>query len=484
VLSLVGSLGALGLAHVLIRATRALGAESIPRAPNIAVDAPVLLFTAGIAVLTTVVFALAPVMRLNVAEPRRALTGEGRTITTASGTRARQRLVTAQIALAVVVVTGAGLVMRSFAELTMIDPGFRSGDVLVAELSVPAGDYPESHDVVAFYRDLVERLGHLPGTTAASVVSTLPLGGWASNIDFRIDGAAPPMPGEPAQSGDLIIADPNYLATLGVTLVEGRFFELHDHTRSLPVVVVNRRLAQMFWAGESAIGKRLRIASDTTTPWLTVIGVIDDVQYRTLADDVRPAWYLPLAQMSLSLAQPARSFHVAVRSAGDPLAVARSMHGVLRVVDANLPVIRLRPLDHVVAQSVARPRFTATVLGLFAALALALGAVGIYGVLAYGVAVRTREFGIRSALGADWRELARLVLGEGLRMTLLGLGLGLAGALAMSRLIEGLLFRISPTDPRTLAAVVVTVCLVALLASLVPLRRAIGADPLRALRAE
>jgi putative ABC transport system permease protein len=160
------------------------------------------------------------------------------------------------------------------------------------------------------------------------------------------------------------------------------------------------------------------------------------------------------------------------------------MHGVLRVVDANLPVIRLRPLDHVVAQSVARPRFTATVLGLFAALALALGAVGIYGVLAYGVAVRTREFGIRSALGADWRELARLVLGEGLRMTLLGLGLGLAGALAMSRLIEGLLFRISPTDPRTLAAVVVTVCLVALLASLVPLRRAIGADPLRALRAE
>jgi predicted permease len=271
---------------------------------------------------------------------------------------------------------------------------------------------------------------------------------------------------------------------MGIELIDGRFFQPSDRLDGMPVTVVNRRLARLFWPGESAVGKRIRIARDADVPWLTIVGVIDDVQFRTLADEVRPAWYLPLAQMSLSLGQPARSFTVAIRVEGDPLALAGPVREAVRAIDPTLPLISLRPLEHVVAESVATPRFTMAVLGLFAALALVLGAIGIYGVLAYAVARRTREFGIRMALGAGRRELSAIVLGQGLTIVLAGLVVGLGGALLATQLIQGLLFGVSANDPATYAAVAGVVCLVALAACLIPLGRALGSDPVRALRAE
>jgi putative ABC transport system permease protein len=485
VLSLLGGLAGLALAYLAVDLTLAFGADSIPRAADIAVDGRVLLFSSGVALFTTLVFAAAPALVLSGGEPHRLMRDDSRSATAGPGRlRLRHALVAAQVALAVVVAIGAALTVRSFGELTTADPGFRAERVLVAGLSVPSGDYPESGDVIRVYERLVDRLASVPGARSAAAVSTLPLGGWASNIDFRIDGMPPPAPGEPAMSGDLIVADPGYAVTLGIEVSEGRFFEPADRLAGLPVTVVNRRLARLFWPGESAVGKRIRIAQDADSPWLTVVGVIDDVQFRTLADDVRPAWYLPLAQMPLSLGQPARSFTVAIRTHGDPTASASAMRDAVRAIDPTLPVIRLRPLEHVVAESVATPRFTMAVFSLFAALALVLGAIGIYGVLAHAVARRTREFGIRMALGAGRQDLAAIVLGQAARIVLVGLGIGMGSALLATRLLRGLLFGVSPSDPETYAGVALAVCMTGLAACILPLTRALAVDPVRALRAE
>ena len=485
VLSLVGGLAGIALAYVAIDLTHALGTDSVPRAGNIAVDGRVLLFSCGVALFTTLVFALAPALALSIGEPHGMLRDESRSATAGAGRlRLRSALVAAQVALAVIVVIGAGLTMRSFAELTTVDPGFDADHVLVAGLSLPSGDYPDSDDVIRTYEGLLDRLANLPGARSATAVSTMPLGGEAPNIDFRVDGMAPPAPGEPATSGDMIIADPGYQATMGIELLEGRFFQPEDRADGMPVTVVNQRLARMFWPGESALGKRIRIASDADRPWLTVVGVIDDVQFRTLAEDVRPAWYLPLAQMSLSLGQPIRSLTLAVRAEADPASLAAPVRNAVRALDPTLPVIRMRPLQHVAAESVATPRFIMTVLALFAALALVLGAIGIYGVLAHAVARRTRELGIRIALGAGHRQITAIVLGPALRMVLVGLALGLGAALLATRLMQGLLFGVSATDPGTYAGVAAIVCVVALAACARPLWLALTADPVRALRAE
>jgi predicted permease len=485
VLSLVGGLAGIALAYIAIDLTHALGTDSVPRAGNIAVDGRVLLFSCGVALFTTLVFALAPALALSIGQPHGMLRDESRSATAGAGRlRLRSALVAAQVALAVIVVIGAGLTMRSFAELTTVDPGFDADHVLVAGLSLPSGDYPDSDDVIRTYEGLLDRLANLPGARSATAVSTMPLGGEAPNIDFRVDGMAPPAAGEPATSGDMIIADPGYQATMGIELLEGRFFQPEDRADGMPITVVNQRLARMFWPGESALGKRIRIASDADRPWLTVVGVIDDVQFRTLAEAVRPAWYLPLAQMSLSLGQPVRSLTLAVRAEADPASLAAAMRNTVRALDPTLPVIRMRPLQHVAAESVATPRFIMTVLALFAALALVLGAIGIYGVLAHAVARRTRELAIRIALGAGHRQITAIVLGPALRMVLVGLALGLGAALLATRLMQGLLFGVSATDPGTYAGVAATVCVVALAACARPLWHALTADPVRALRAE
>jgi predicted lysophospholipase L1 biosynthesis ABC-type transport system permease subunit len=233
-----------------------------------------------------------------------------------------------------------------------------------------------------------------------------------------------------------------------------------------------------------SVASRIRIARDAEVPWLTIVGVVEDVQFRTLADEARPAWYMPLAQMPLSLGQPLRTFTVAVRGQADPAVLAPAVRSTVEAIDPSLPLIGMRPMQRVVAESVDTRRFTMTLLGFFAALALVLGAIGIYGVLAYAVARRTREFGIRVALGAGRRQVMGIVLAQGLRIVAVGVVVGVAGALAASRVMTGLLFRVSATDPATYAAIAAMVCGIAIVACLVPLWRALRVDPVLALRAE
>jgi putative ABC transport system permease protein len=485
VLSVIGGLAGLALAYLVVDLTSTFGGDAIPRASTIGVNARALLFTGAVALFTTVIFAAAPALGLEIGVPRRSLREDDRASTSgAGGLRLRHTLVAIQVALAVIVAIGAALTIRSFGELTAVDPGFRAEQVLVARLALPSGDYPESGDVLRAYEQLTGRLSSLPGARSATAVSTLPLGGNASNNDFVIEGRLPAAPGEPATSGDMIVADPGYTETMGVDLVEGRFFEAGDRIGGLPVAVVNRRAAGMFWPGESAIGKRIRIARDAEVPWLTIVGVVEDVQFRTLADEARPAWYMPLAQMPLSLGQPLRTFTVAVRGQADPAVLAPAVRSTVEAIDPSLPLIGMRPMQRVVAESVDTRRFTMTLLGFFAALALVLGAIGIYGVLAYAVARRTREFGIRVALGAGRRQVMGIVLAQGLRIVAVGVVVGVAGALAASRVMTGLLFRVSATDPATYAAIAAMVCGIAIVACLVPLWRALRVDPVLALRAE
>ena len=485
VLSLIGGVLGVALAYALLRATLALGSASIPRVETVNVDGRVLLFTAAITLFTTLVFALAPLTGLTLAEPRRELGDAARTTGSARGLRLRRTLVTVEVALAVIVVIGAGLMVRSFGALTAVDHGFGADDdMLVTELSLPAGSYAEATDVVTFYRELSDRLGRLPGVQHVGATGTLPLGNSVGNVDFVVEGIAPPAPGEPAQSGDIIITDPGFVAAFDVDVIDGRFFQSSDHDGSLPVVVVNRRLARMFWPGESAIGKRLRLSTDEEVPWLQVVGVVDDVQFRTPSDAMRPAWYVPMSQMAVSGIGTGRRFHVATRSALDPTTLGNDVRSIVRDMDATLPIIRMRPLETIVSNAVATPRFTMSVLSLFAALALVLGTIGIYGVLAYAVARRTREFGIRMALGADWRAVTSLVLGEGVSMVGLGLAVGMLGAVGATRLIDGLVFGVSTTDPITFVSVAAAVCVTTLAASIAPLWRSLRSDPVRALRAE
>jgi putative ABC transport system permease protein len=485
VLSFIGGVAGVALAHLLLRATLALGSASIPRVETVQLDGRALLFTAAISVFTTFVFALAPLTGLAAASPRTELGDAGRTTGSARGLRLRRTLVTVQVALAVIVVIGAGLMVRSFDALTAVDRGFAAHDgVLVTELALPAGSYADEAAVVTFYDQLSERLAALPGVQQVGITGTLPLGNSVSNIDFEIEGSAPPAPGQPAHSGDIIITDPGFPAAFDVDIVDGRFFEPSDRDGTLPVAVVNQRLAQMFWPGESATGKRLRLATDEDVPWLHVVGVIDDVKFREASDEARPAWYVPMAQMATSGIGAGRRFHVAVRSTRAATTLGADVRSVVRTLDATLPIIRMRPLETIVSDAVAAPRFTMSVLSLFALLALVLGAIGIYGVLAYAVARRTKEFGIRIALGADWRSLTTIVLGEGLTMVGIGLAIGLLGALATTRLIDGLVFGVSTTDPATFIAVAAAVCVTTLAASVAPLWRSLRSDPVKALRAE
>lgn len=478
-----GVLG-VGLAWLGVAALLRLNAGSIPRAESVGLDAPVLVFAGAVTLVTAALFGAVPAFQATRVDVQSHLRDGGRGVT--AGGRPllfRRFLVVAEVALAFLLVLGASLMAKSFDRLLRVDPGFSSERVLVAAVALPESGYGGPEQIGAFYRRLLERLGALPGVESASATSSLPLLSPPGVWDFEIEGAPAPRPGEMAWNATFSEVRPGFFATLGIELRRGRVFQLSDTADSQPVTVINEALARRFFPGEDPIGRRIRVRGGESA-WMTIVGIVGDARYEQLASEARPAYYAVHDQSAATAGAQFGAMVLVARTAGDPLALAKALRGVVRELDPNLPVSALQTMDDVVATSVARPRFSAVLLGLFAAVALALGGTGIYGVLAYSVALRRREIGIRKALGARPGQLAAMVARQGLTLVGVGLAIGAAASWWALRIMASLLYGVGLTDGPTYAAVVAVLGLVALLACALPMLRAVRLDPLTALRAE
>jgi predicted permease len=447
------------------------------------IDVRVLLFTVGAALLTTIVFSLAPAVRLLKTDLNESMKEGGSNATTGGAPqRFRNGLVVAEMALAVVLLIGAGLMLRSLWSLQRIDLGFTPSGVLTMRVALPSSSYESPEQVIGFYQRLLERIRQIPGVTEAGAARSLPLASTIGDFGLRVDGYVPP-PGSHAK-GDWQIATDGYLEAMGEQIVRGRGLTAHDTTDSQLVAVINEQMAREYWAGRDAVGGRLRIGGDPKRPWVTVVGIVRNVRHNGVAGEVKEKFYVPHTQWHKSVGNLIRAMTLVVRGAGDPAALTSPIREVIRQLDPNLPVADVRTMDDVVGASLSAPRFTSLLLGMFAALALTLSAVGIYGVLSYVVSRRAREIGIRMAVGADAPRVLRMVLGSGLLLSGVGLIIGLAAAVPAAGLMRGLLHGITPLDPATFATVAVVLTAVALGASAVPAWRATRVDPVIALKAE
>ena len=468
-----GALGA-ALAFGGLELLRSSLGLQIPRLADAALDLRVLAVTAALSLATGAAVGALPAIRDSRADLRGGLGAapfQGRGM---GRDRLRPALVAVQVALAVVLLAGSGLLLRSFLAVRSVDPGFDTGGLLAVSLNLPASSYPDTPDHVRFYEDLLERLARLPGVASVAATNEPPILGYDMSRTPVLEGAEGDWPG-PSPPHRIVTA--GYFEALGVPLVAGRTFHRFDRPGSPLVLVVNEAMARELWPGEDPLGKRL--AFDPEGPWHEVVGVVGDTRDQGLEAPADPAIYAPLAQ---------KGWHwmtwmtVLVRTGGDPYAVADAVREEVWALDPSLPVLATRTVDEIYAESRARRRFHTLLLSLFAGFALVLGLVGLYGVTAFAVARRTREIGIRMALGAQRASVAAMVLRQGAVLAALGLAAGTAAALALSRTLASLLYGIGPHDPATFAAVVGLLAAAALGACYLPARRAARLDPTRALR--
>ncbi|MGB8459080.1 MAG: ABC transporter permease, partial [Candidatus Acidiferrum sp.] len=448
---------------------------NLPRVQNVQLDAWTFAFTFGICLLTGLVFGLLPAIRASKLDLNEALKDSGKSTAGKERHGLRSALVFSDVALALLLLTGAGLMMKSFVRLLEVNPGFDPSHTLTLTLSLWG---PKSADApaVAFFDQVLRRVNALPGVEAAGIVSQLPLGGNLDMYGVHVEGKSLPNP-EEDPSADRYSISPDYLHAMRIPLMRGREFDQGDAATSPQVALVNESMARRFWPGEDPIGKRFRMG-DTKGPWKTVVGVVGDVLHRGLDAPHTLQVYLPNTQFADSLVI------LAVRTSNDPASLASSVRAEIAALDPQVPVSAVATMDEVVSASVENQRFGALLFMLFGAIALLLTAVGIYGVVSYGVAQRTHEIGIRLALGAGRGEVLKLIVSEAMKPALLGAVLGLCAAFGLTRLLTGLLFNVKPTDPPIFAAVLGVLIGVALLASYIPARRATRVDPMVALRYE
>lgn len=452
--------------------------QNIPRASEIRLDPLVLGFTFAIAVATGVLFGLAPALHASRLDLRESLNESGRTIGTGARHKLRSGLVIGEVALALILLTGAGLLLQSFNRLQEVNPGLRTDRLLTGAVTLPDASYPKPEDVVRFFDELLPRLRSLPGVQAVSTIFPLPLSGADVTTSFEIEERPVPKGEEPDSA--MRVASADYFLTTGVPLLRGRLFEENDRRGSKMVMVVNERFAQKFFPGQDAIGKRIAPGSTVEPgdpPMREIIGIVGNVKHRSLRSDFTPEMYIPLAQLPLS-----RAWLVIRTSTSSPAGLTSAVRAELARADASIPLTGVRVFDEYVTKSLARPRFNATLLSIFAGVALLLTAIGIYGVMAYSVAQRRQEIGIRMALGAQRGDVLRLVVGAGMKLAVIGVIIGLAAAFGVTRLLETLLFGVKAFDPTTLASVVFLLGGIAFLACWVPARRASNLNPLVALR--
>jgi putative ABC transport system permease protein len=476
--------GALGLllAVLGIKVLLDLQAGTIPRALNVGLDVRVLIFVGAAVLITTVIFGLLPALQAARADLSRALKEAGRSVSAGRERLSFRRfLIAAEIALAVLLVVGAGLTVKSFWRLFNEDPGFTVEDQLVAQFSLPASEYTAER-AVAFYSDLVTRVEALPEVVSAATVSRPPIRSDRSQGRFHIEGWPAAQAGPFCCTASLVAVGPGALETLGIPLVRGRLPDATDRAGATPVVVVDELLASRYWPGDDPIGKRIRFTA-ADGPWHTIVGVVGNTQYDGLGKE-NPTFYFAYEGWQEIVHFMMGSMSIVVHTAGDPAAAAGPVRELVRSLDPNLVIVRMMTMDDIISTSVARPRFVMMALAAFALVALLLGAIGVYGVISHGVAQRTHEIGVRIALGARSDDVVTMVIRQGMATVLIGAGIGLAAALATTRVMTGLLHEVSPTDPWTLGSVSAAVVLVALIASYVPARRASRVDPMEALRAD
>jgi putative ABC transport system permease protein len=453
--------------------------KDVPRVHEIGIDGRILGFALLISLVTGILFGFVPALQASRLDLNEALKEGARGTTAGFGQiRLRSLLVVSEMAMALVLLIGASLLLKSFVRLLSVDPGFDSAHVLTMEVQLPTqapSRYAKEEQQTVFFQQLLDRITSLPGVSSAGAVVSLPLTGAWESTDLVIEGRPASPPGQGPEANYTAVAG-GYFQTLKIPLVAGRQFTPQD-TRDAPgVIIINEALAQRYWPNDNPVGQRFRVGFEDKPR--AIVGIVGSVKQAAVNAEVRPAMYLPQSQST------AGGMTVVVRAAGDPLALAGAVRDQVRAVDKDIPVTHLRAMDEVFSASVAQQRFSLLLVGLFAMLALVLATIGIYGVMAYSVSQRSHEIGVRMALGAQSSHVLKLILKHGMILAFAGIAIGLAGAFAVTRLLTSLLFEVKATDVKTFAAGSGVLLLVALLACYIPARRATKVDPLVALRYE
>jgi putative ABC transport system permease protein len=460
---------------------------NIPRANEIGIDLSVLGFTLSVSLLTGIVFGLAPAWQSSKLDLNESLKEGGRGSSVSFRRfNLRNLLLVAEVALSLVLLIGAGLMINSFARLLRVDPGFDPRGVLAMQVALPQSKYSEIQQRAFFFEQAVERIRRLPGVQSAGMTSALPLGG-NPDFGFTIEGRTPGAPGEVPQTRWRSIS-PDYLRTMGIPLRRGRYFNEQDHEKAVVVAIINETMARRFWPDEDPLGKRIKLGGPQRPyPWMAIVGVVGDVKHDGLDAPAGPEMYMPYQQTPFSQMPAGLRFPImslVARSGSDPASLVAAARAEIKALDRDQPVSNIRTLDQLLANSISQHRFYLLLLALFAAIALILATVGLYGVISYTVKQRTQEIGVRMAFGARAGDVIRLVIRHGMKLTLIGVLIGLVGASMLTRLIKSLLFDVSATDPLTFIVIASLLTVVALLACLIPARRATKIDPMIALRCE
>ncbi len=479
-LSIAGAIAGLAVAWAGLQIVVTLRPADLPRLDETTLDGTVLLFTAVLAIVTGILFGLLPALQLSRPDVTGVLKDGGRTGTAGRSRQlARRALVVLQLASSVVLALAAGLLIRSLIELNRIDLGFNPVNVLTAQLQVPATSYPQMADVVRFYRQATERVAQIPGVRAVGAVRVLPLARSIGDWSIKIEGR--PYVPEENPNGDFQAVTPGYFQAMGLTLVRGRFLTDADREDTMPAVVINDTMAARYWPNQDAIGRQFMMGTDDK-PWLTIVGVVGTVRHNAVVEEPRAEMYVAHAQLPAHIRSTPRGMTLVVKTDANPFALTGQVRDAIRAIDRNLPVSDIRTMEQVAAAALSQPRFVTFLLALFAGTALTLAAIGIYGTISLLVAERTQEMGIRLALGANPPAILKLVLGQGMILTAVGLVIGLAGAAILTRTLSGLIYGVGTLDPLTFIAVPALLSVVALLACLLPARRAASVDPITQLR--
>jgi predicted permease len=484
VLVVIAAAAGIGLAAAALQWLVAIAGTSVPRAGAIALDGRVLMFSLALAAVTLVLFSLMPALRTARVDLVDSLKDGSSNMSAGVGRqRMRGGLVVAEMALAVIMLTGAGLMIRSVWALQHIDLGFQPDGVLTMRLALPASVYDTPDKAVDFYEQLVTRARAIPGVERAGLIRSIPLAQQIGDWGLSVDGYQPP-PGLNAP-GDWQVASADGPATLGEKLVAGRWLTDADGRGREDVALINEAMARTYWSGREALGGRFRMGSNLKDPpWITVVGIVGDVRHNGVEAPIKPMFYRPVSQYHQTAGQPIRNMALVLKTRGNPMALAAPARAEIRRLDSNLPIAAIQSMDDVVNNAIATPRLTGWLLSIFAALALALAAVGIYGVLSYVVSQRRQEIGIRMAIGADRGQVLLMVLKSGLKLTVAGLVLGLAASAVLAKFIESLLHNVTPFDPATFVTVALVLMAAATGACVVPALRATRVSPTLALRGD